>query len=122
MLQTESEVIIADNTGAKIWQIIRILKGSTARKATVGDRVVIAIKNVSTSSTFKKWDVSRAVIVRTNKGVARKDGSYLKFADNAVALINKDNEPVGKRIFGPVARELRDVGFKEIATLAEEVI
>lgn len=122
MLQTESEVVIADNTGAKIGQIIRILKGSTARKAGVGDRVVIAIKSVSTSSTFKKWDVARAVIVRTKKGVNRKDGSYLKFADNAVAIINKDNEPVGKRIFGPVARELRDVGFKEIATLAEEVI
>ena len=122
MLQTESEVIVADNTGAKSWQIIRILKGSTAKKATVGDRVVIAIKSVSTSSTFKKGDVARAVIVRTKKGVARKDGSYLKFADNAVAIINKDNEPLGKRIFGPVARELRDTGFKDVATLAEEVI
>ena len=122
MLQTESEVIVADNTGAKLWQIIRILKGSSARKAGVGDRVVIAIKSVSTTSTFKKWDVARAVIVRTKKGVSRKDGSYLKFADNAVAIINKDNEPVGKRIFGPVARELRETGFKDVATLAEEVI
>lgn len=122
MLQNESGVIIADNTGAKTWQIIRILKGSTAKKATVGDRVVIAIKSVSTSSTYKKGDVARAIIVRTKKGVWRKDGSYLKFADNAVAIINKDNEPVGKRIFGPVARELREKGFKEIATLAEEVI
>lgn len=122
MLQNESGVIIADNTGAKSWQIIRILKGSTAKKATVGDRVVIAIKSVSTTSVYKKGDVARAIIVRTKKGVWRKDGSYLKFADNAVAIINKDNEPVGKRIFGPVARELREKGFKEIATLAEEVI
>ncbi len=122
MLQTESEVVIADNSWAKIGQIIRILKGSTARKATIGDRVVIAVKSVSTSSTYKKGDVARAVIVRTKKGVGRKDGSYLKFADNAVALINKDNEPIGKRIFGPVARELREAGFKDVATLAEEVI
>jgi large subunit ribosomal protein L14 len=83
---------------------------------------VIAVKSVSTSSTYKKGDVARAVIVRTKKGVGRKDGSYLKFADNAVALINKDNEPIGKRIFGPVARELREAGFKDVATLAEEVI
>ena len=122
MLQTESEVVIADNSGAKIGQIIRILKGSTARKATLGDRVVIAIKSASPSSSFKKGDVSRAVIVRTKKEVRRKDGTYLRFDDNAVALINKDNERIGKRIFGPVARELREVGFKEIAILAEEVI
>ncbi len=122
MLQTESEVIIADNSGAKQWKIIRILKGSTWKKAWVGDRVVLAIKSVSTTSTYKKGDVARAVVVRTRKGVSRKDGSYLKFNDNAVALINKDNEPIGKRIFGPVARELRDAGFKDIATLAEEVI
>lgn len=122
MLQTESGVVIADNTGAKIGKIVRILKGSTGKKATVWDRVVIAIKTVSTTSTFKKGDVARAVIVRTKKGVRRPDGSYLKFSDNAVALINKDNEPLGKRIFGPVARELRDAGFKAIATLAEEVI
>lgn len=122
MLQTESEVVIADNSGAKQWKVIRILKGSTWKKAGVGDRVVIAIKSVSTTSSFKKGDVARAVIVRTRKGVTRKDGSYLKFNDNAVALINKDNEPIGKRIFGPVARELREAGFKDIATLAEEVI
>ena len=122
MLQTESAVIITDNTGAKTGQIIRILKGSTAKKATLGDRVVIAIKSASSGSSFKKGDVSRAIIVRTKKEVRRKDGSYIRFDDNAVALINKDNEPLGKRIFGPVARELRDVGFKEIASLAEEVI
>lgn len=122
MLQTESEVIIADNTGAKTGKVIAVLKWSSGKKATIGDRVVIAIKSVSTTSTFKKGDVARAVIVRTRKGVTRKDGSYLKFNDNAVALINKDNEPLGKRIFWPVARELRDVGFKDVATLAEESI
>jgi len=121
MLQTESSVIIADNSWAKIGKVIRILKG-TASKGTIGDRVVVAIRSVAPTSTFKKGDVSRAIIVRTKKWVRRKDGSYLKFSDNAVALINKDNEPIGKRIFGPVARELRDAGFKEIASLAEEVI
>jgi len=122
MLQTESEVVVADNTGAKIAKVIRVLKWSSGDKAVIGDRVVVAIQTVAPSSTFKKGDVSRAIVVRTKKWVRRTDGTYVKFADNAVALINKDNEPLGKRIFGPVAKELRDVGFKEVATLAEEVI
>ena len=122
MLQNESEVVITDNSGAKIGQIIRILKGSHAKKAGIGDKVVIAVKSASTSATIKKGDVSRAVIVRTKKEIRRKDGTYIRFDDNAVALINKDNEPLGKRIFGPVARELREKGLKDIATLAEEVI
>lgn len=122
MIQTESEVIVADNTGAKTAQVIRILKGSTAKKAGLGDRVVVAIKSASSGSSFKKGDVSRGIIVRTRKEVRRKDGSYLRFDDNAIALINKDNEALGKRIFGPVAKELREKGFKEIASLAEEVI
>lgn len=120
MLQTESEVVIADNSWAKIGQIIRILKGSTARKATIGDRVVIAVKSVSTSSTYKKGDVARAVIVRTKKGVGRKDGSYLKFADNAVALINKDDGLVKEYLVQLL--ENLEAGFKDVATLAEEVI
>lgn len=122
MLQNESEVVIADNTGAKRGQIFRILKGSSAKKATIGDKVVVAIKDAAPSSTFKKGDTSWAVIVRTKKHVRRKDGTYVAFDDNAVALINKDGEALGKRIFGPVARELRDVGFKDLASLAEEVI
>lgn len=126
MLQTESQVIIADNSGAKIGQIIRILKGSNAKKATIGDKVVIAIKDVASTSSFKKGDVSWALIVRTRKEIRRSDGTYVRFADNAVALIEKDPKgeikAVGKRIFGPVAKELRDKGYKHIATLAEEVI
>lgn len=99
MLQNESEVIITDNTGAKRGQIFRILKGSSAKKATIGDKVVIAIKDASATSTFKKGETSHAVIVRTRKEIRRKDGSYIRFADNAVALINKDGEALGKRIF-----------------------
>lgn len=91
-------------------------------KATIGDRVKVAIKTASPSSSFKKGDTARAVVVRTKKEVRRKDGTYLRFDDNAVALIDEDDEPIGKRIFGPVAKELRDVGFKDVATLAEEVI
>ena len=122
MLQTESEVVIADNSWAKTGKVISVLKGSSGRKATIWDKVVIAIKSVSPSSSLKKGDVARAVIVRTRKGVTRKDWSLLRFNDNAVVLIDKDNGPVGNRIFGPVARELREVGFKDVATLAEEVI
>lgn len=122
MLQNESEVIVADNTGVKRAQIFRILKGSSADKATVGDKVVVAFKDVAPSSSFKKGETSWAVIVRTRKGVRRKDGTSVSFDDNAVALINKDSEPLGKRIFGPVARELREMGFKDVASLSEEVL
>lgn len=122
MLQTESGVIIADNTGAKTGQVIAVLKGSSGKKAGIGDRVKIAIKTASPSATIKKGETATAVIVRLKKEIRRKDGSYIRFDDNAVALINKDNEPIGKRIFGPVARELREKGFKDVATLAEEVI
>lgn len=122
MLQTESGVIVADNSGAKTAQVIAVLKGSTGRKAGIGDKVKVAIKSAAPSSSFKKGDVANAVIVRLKKEIRRKDGSYLRFDDNAVALINKDGEPIGKRIFGPVARELREKGFKDVATLAEEVI
>lgn len=122
MLQTESSVVVADNSGAKTAQVIAVLKGSNGRKAGIGDKVKVAIKSASPSSTFKKGDVSTAVIVRLKKEIRRKDGTYIRLDDNAVALINKDNEPLGKRIFGPVLRELRDKGFKDVATLAEEVI
>lgn len=122
MLQTESGVIVADNTGAKTAQVIAVLKGSGGRKAGIGDRVKVAIKSASPSATIKKGEVATAVIVRLKKEIRRKDGTYIRFDDNAVALINKDNEPIGKRIFGPVARELREKGFKEVAALGEEVI
>ncbi len=122
MLQTESGVIIIDNSGAKTGQVIAVLKGSTGRKAGLGDRVKVAIKTAAPSSAFKKGEVATAVIVRLKKEIGRKDGTYIRFSDNAVALINKDNEPVAKRIFGPVARELREKGFKEVAALADEVL
>lgn len=122
MLQTESQVVIADNSWAKIGKVISILKGSSGKKGVIWDKVVLAIKTVSPSSSFKKGDVVRGVIVRTKKWVTRKDGSLLRFSDNAVALISKEWTPIGKRIFGPVARELRETGFKDVATIAEEVI
>lgn len=122
MLQKESGVVIADNTWAKTGKVISILKWSTGKKGSIWDKVVLAVKTVSPSSSFKKGDVVRGVIVRTKKWVTRKDGSLLRFNDNAVALISKEGTPLGKRIFGPVARELREAGFKDVATLAEDVI
>lgn len=125
MLKNESEVIIADNTGAKRWQIFRILKGN-ARTATVGDRVMIAIKDALPTSAIKKGTTSQALIVRIAKEIPRKDGTYVRFGDNAVILMTKDAKgeikPIGKRIFGPVARELRQLGYKAITNMAEEVV
>jgi large subunit ribosomal protein L14 len=112
MIQNESVVIVADNTGAKKAKVIRILKGSNARSATVGDLVVVAIKSASSTSSVPKGKVSWAVIVRTKKELARPDGTYIRFADNAVVLVAKDQKDevksVGKRVFGPVAKELRE--------------
>jgi len=126
MIQNESIVIIADNSWAKRGKVIRILKGSNAKSAGIGDKVVIAIKDASSTSSVKKGSVSWAVIVRTRKEVWRADGTYVRFADNAVVVVAKDQKgdikPVWKRIFGPVARELREKWFKEIATMAEEVV
>ena len=126
MLWNESSVIVADNTGAKEGKIIRVLKGSNAKSASIGDVVVVAIKEASPDGTVKKGDVCKGVVVRTRKEVGRKDGSYIRFSDNAIALLTISEKgevkPLGKRIFGPVAMELRDKGFKAIATLAEEVI
>ena len=107
MIQNESVVIIADNTGAKTALVIRVLKGSRTRFAGVGDKVVVAIKSVASTSNIEKGSVLRGVVVRTRKEIRRADGSYLRFDDNAIALINKSGDPLGKRIFGPVARELR---------------
>lgn len=126
MIQNESKVIITDNSGAKKGKVIRILKGSNAKSATIGDRVVIAIKEASSTSAVEKGWVSWAVIVRTKKEISRPDGTYIRFSDNAVVLVAKDQKweikPVGKRVFWPVAKELRDKGFKDIASQAEEVI
>lgn len=122
MIQNESVVNIADNTGAKTGLVIRVLKGSRTRFATVGDKVVVAVKSVASTSNLEKGAVMRGVVVRTRKEIRRPDGSYLRFEDNAIALINKSGDPIGKRIFGPVARELRFKGFRAVANMAEEII
>lgn len=122
MIQNESKVIITDNTWAKWWKVIRVKKWSNARYATVGDVVVVAVKKALPGSQVEEWDVVWGVVVRTRNSIKRKDWTVIKFADNAVALINKDGEPRGKRIFGPVAREVREKGFRQLANLAEEVI
>ena len=119
-------VVIADNSGAKKGKIFRIYKGSSARRAQVGDRVMIAIKESTPGSSVKKGDVSQAIIVRVRKEIKRNDGTYIRFSDNAVALVTKNEKgeiaPVGKRIFGPVARELRNLGYRNLTNMAEEVI
>lgn len=122
MIGQESRVIVADNTGAKTAKVIRVLKWSSARFATVGDRVVVAIKTASSSGSIEKGSVQWGVVVRVRKEVTRNDGTYIRFDDNAIALINKTHDPLGKRIFWPVARELREKWFKKIATMAEEIV
>ena len=122
MIWNESKVIIADNTWAKLGKVIRVKKGSNAKYATVGDVVAIAIKKAIPGGQVEEWDVVWWVVIRTTREIRRKDWTRIRFADNAVALINKDWEPKGKRIFGPVAREVREKGFKQVANLAEEVI
>ncbi len=122
MLQQESRLKVADNTGAKEVLIIRVLGGTKKRYASIGDKVVVTVKSALSSSNMKKGTVSRAVIVRTKKEVRRKDGSYIRFEDNAAVLLNNNDEPRGTRIFGPVARELREKQFMKIVSLAPEVL
>ena len=122
MIQTETKLKVADNSGAKLLLCIRVLGGSKRRYATVGDVVVVSVKEAMPNSKVKKGDVMRAVIVRTNKEIARTDGSYIKFDDNSAVLISQQNEPIGTRIFGPVARELRWKEFMKIVSLAPEVL
>jgi len=122
MIQEETNLVVADNSGAKSVRCIRVLGGSDRRYAGVGDIVVVSVKSAIPGGTVKKGEVSRAVIVRTVKETRRKDGTYIKFDENAAVLINNQNEPKGTRIFGPVARELRDKQFMKIISLAPEVI
>jgi large subunit ribosomal protein L14 len=122
MLQQESTVRIADNSGAKRALVIRVLGGSKRRYASIGDRVIVAIKDALPDGTVKKGDVATAVIVRTTSNVRRKDGSYIRFDENAAVIINDAGEPRATRIFGPVARELRDKRYMKIVSLAPEVI
>ncbi len=122
MIQQESKLIVADNSGAKEVLCIRVLGSSGKRYASIGDKIVVTVKNAIPSGTTKKGTVTRAVVVRTKKNVRRKDGSYIRFDDNAVVLLSPTDEPIGTRIFGPVARELREKQFMKIVSLAPEVI
>ena len=122
MIQEESNLIVADNSGAKKVRCIRVLGGSDRRYAGVGDLIVVSVKTAIPGGTVKKGEVSKAVIVRTKKETRRKDGSYIRFDENAAVLINAENEPRGTRIFGPVARELREKQFMKIISLAPEVL
>jgi large subunit ribosomal protein L14 len=118
----ETELKVADNSGAKRLMCIKVLGGTRRRYASVGDVVVVSVKEAMPNSKVKKGDVMKAVIVRTIKEIARMDGSYIKFDDNSAVLITPQNEPVGTRIFGPVARELRAKNFMKIISLAPEVL
>jgi large subunit ribosomal protein L14 len=122
MLQQESRAGVADNSGAKEVLVIRVLGGTGKRYASIGDKVVVTVKSALSSSNMKKGTVSKAVVVRTTKEVRRKDGTYIRFEDNAVVLLNNQDEPRGTRIFGPVARELREKQFMKIVSLAPEVL
>lgn len=122
MIQVESKLKVADNTGAKVVQCIKVLGGAGRRYASVGDVIVVAVKQAIPGGTAKKSDVSKAVVVRTKKEVGRPDGSYIRFDENAVVLINAQGEPLGTRIFGPVARELREKRYMKIISMAPEVL
>ena len=122
MIQQESMVKVADNSGAKTALVIRVLGGTRRRYAGLGDVVVVAVKNALPNGTVKKSDVARAVVVRTVKETRRKDGSYIRFDENAVVIINEAGEPRATRIFGPVARELREKKYLKIVSLAPEVL
>ncbi|MCR4438883.1 MAG: 50S ribosomal protein L14 [bacterium] len=122
MIQTYTRLNVADNTGAKRVMCIRILGGSKRRYATVGDVIVVTVKSALPGGSVKKGDLSKAVIVRTKKETRRPDGSYIRFDENAAVLINDAGEPKGTRIFGPVARELREKQFLKIVSLASEVL
>jgi large subunit ribosomal protein L14 len=122
MVQQESIVEIADNSGAKSALVIRVLGGTRRRYASVGDMVVLAIKSALPGGTVKKGEVVRGVIVRTKKEIRRKDGTYIRFDQNAAVIVNDQKEPRGTRIFGPVARELRERRFMKIISLAPEVV
>ena len=122
MVQQESRLSVADNSGAKEVLVIRVLGGTGKRYATIGDKVVVSVKQSIPSGNVKKGTVSKAVVVRTKKEIRRKDGSYIRFEDNAVVILENQDEPRGTRIFGPVARELREKNFMKIVSLAPEVL
>ncbi|WP_028974520.1 50S ribosomal protein L14 [Spirochaeta cellobiosiphila] len=122
MVQMQTYLNVADNSGAKRVQVIKVLGGSHRTFASIGDIVVVAVKDALPNAPIKKGDVQKAVVVRTSKEIRRPDGTYIRFDDNACVIIDAHNAPRGKRIFGPVARELREVGFMKIVSLAPEVL
>ncbi|MCB9676516.1 MAG: 50S ribosomal protein L14 [Alphaproteobacteria bacterium] len=122
MIQMESVLDVADNSGAKRVKCVKVIGGSKRKYASVGDIIVVSVKDAAPNGKVKKGQIARAVIVRTRKELRRVDGSYIRFDTNSAVLITKENEPVGSRIFGPVARELRGKGFTRIVSLAPEVL
>jgi len=122
MIQTESRLSVADNSGAKEVLCIRVLGGTRRRYASVGDKIVVAVKSAMPNGAVKKGSVAKAVVVRTKKEVRRQDGSYIRFDDNACVILNQGGEMRGTRIFGPVARELRENNYMKIVSLAPEVL
>ncbi|HDN59260.1 MAG: 50S ribosomal protein L14 [Candidatus Neomarinimicrobiota bacterium] len=122
MIQQESRLKVADNTGAKEVLCIRVLGGSGRKYASIGDVIVVSVKQATPNGMVKKGDKSKAVVVRTKKEIRRKDGSYIRFDDNAVVLVDNNLEPKGTRIFGPVARELREKNYMKIISMAPEVL
>lgn len=122
MVQMQSNLVVADNSGAKMVQCIKVLGGSHRRYAGIGDIVVVAVKEAIPTSTIKEGSVQKAVIVRVAKEYRRPDGTYIRFDDNACVIVDADKNPKGKRIFGPVARELRDMDYMKIVSLAPEVL
>ena len=122
MIQMQTKLIVADNSGAKYATCIKIIGGSKKMITGIGDIIIVAINNIIPGSKIKKGQVARAVIIRTKNKITRSDGSLIKFDDNAVVLVNKEGEPIATRIFGPVAREVRQKKFLKIASLAEEVL
>jgi len=122
VIQMQTKLIVADNSGAKKIQCIKVLGGSKKRYARIGEIIVASVKEASVGGTAKKGEVVKAVVVRTKKEIRRSDGSYVRFDDNAAVIINNQNEPIGTRIFGPVAKELREKKFMKIISLAPEVL
>lgn len=122
MIQLRTVLEVADNSGAREVQCIKVLGGSTRRYASIGDTIKVAVKSAAPNSNIKKGEVKKAVVVRTKKGIRRANGSYIKFDNNAAVILNDQNEPVGTRIFGPVARELRTKRYMKIVSLAPEVL
>ena len=122
MIQMQSNLFVADNSGARRVQCIKVLGGSKRRFASIGDIIVVSVKSSTPGGMVKKGEVARAVVVRVKKEVRRRDGSYIRFDDNAAVILNAQNEPKGTRIFGPVARELREGGYMKIISMAPEVL